>query len=48
MGEYYSLWVKSTIHYGLSTIPIPLLQSEEGCPKGGVVGKKRNPYYYDS
>ena len=30
MGEYYSLWVKSTIHYGLSTIPIPLL------PGGGV------------
>lgn len=26
---------------------IPLLQSEEGCPKGGVVGEKRIPYSYD-
>lgn len=27
---------------------IPLLQSEEGCPKGGVVGEERKPYSYDS
>ena len=27
---------------------IPLLQLEEGCPKGGVVGEKRAPYSYDS
>jgi len=25
------------------SISIPLLQSEEGCPKGGVVGKQEIP-----
>ena len=33
---------------GEQSISIPLLQLEEGCPKGGVVGEKRAPYSYDS
>ena len=27
------------------SIQIPLLQLEEGCPKGGVVGERRSPLY---
>ena len=27
------------------SIQIPLLQLEEGCPKGGVVGERRIPLY---
>ena len=33
---------------GEQSISIPLLQLEEGCPKGGVVGEKRAPYSYNS
>ena len=39
-----SLLSGSELNDDLLSISIPLLQSEEGCPKGGVVGEKGIPY----